>query len=522
MSIAPARQVVKSDGGTNNQSRFSFSRIIEAAKQEATGAKTSSYLVTTATTGLIYVIVSLFIISITPTEYLLILWVILSFIFAISFSPIRYAMEELLRQLFPSIDYDAHALVKRLNTISYSSLTLNDLSRLFFQDFMVSFDVPESAFIFVQSQNYLIKTSDHFTNLHSLQKEEIDTLFQHLSHEMIATKKLKNDTANKILKAYHIRVITPLTNNNVLVGLLLLGAKYSQKPYTTKDLKVLNAIAPKIGFAIKNARSHERVQHRNLALIEELREANEKLRQANRQLRTDDKLKDEFVYVATHELKNPVTAMKGYLSLIKEGTYGNIPDKLQGPIDQLDSSNQQLIALLNNLLQIARAEAQKLVIDTTPIIICKVIDEVIHDLKPLADQKNIQIIHSCKNPSISVMAHRERAREIINNLVSNAIKYSDRGVIDISHEINQDMLVTHVKDQGVGISLQDQKKMFTRFFRVEEEAAKGIPGTGLGLFIVKQLIEKMGGRIWFTSKLNEGSDFSFSLPLAHTYSLKTE
>ena len=517
----PARQVVKIDSDKEILPRFSLSRILDAAKQEATGTKTSNYLITTASTGLLFVVISLVVTDLAPPEHLLDVWIVLSFLFAISFSPIRYAMEELLRQLFPSFDYDAHLIIKRLNAISYSSLTLNDLSRLSFQEFSVSFDVPESAFIFVQGQNYLIKTSDHFTNLHSLQKPEIDTLFQHLSREFQATKSLRNDAANKILSAYHIKVVTPLTNNNQLLGLFVMGTKYNQKPYTTKDLKVLNAISPKIGFAIKNARAYERVKRRNDALISELQTANNQLRLANRQLRRDDKLKDEFVYIATHELKNPVTAMKGYLSLIKEGTYGALPSKLQDPFSQIDASNQQLIALLNNLLNIARAEAQKLIIKTQPVTICKVIDEVLHDVQALANQHHLSLTHTCPNPAIAVMADKDRLREIINNLVTNAIKYSEQGVIDVTHEIVQDTLITHIKDQGVGISETDQKQLFTRFFRVEEEAAKGIPGSGLGLFICRQLIEKMGGKIWYASKLNEGSTFSFSLPLSHTYTLKT-
>jgi len=120
------------------------------------------------------------------------------------------------------------------------------------------------------------------------------------------------------------------------------------------------------------------------------------------------------------------------------------------------------------------------------------------------------------------MAEKERLREIISNLLSNAIKYSDKGNIEVSHEIENDLFVTHVKDEGVGISDKDQKMIFTRFFRVEEEAAKGIPGTGLGLFIIKELIQRMSGQIWFKSKSNAGSTFSFSLPLARTYSLRAE
>jgi signal transduction histidine kinase len=344
----------------------------------------------------------------------------------------------------------------------------------------------------------------------------------HLSRQLNSVKSLNNHEANQLLKTYHIKIITPLTNNADLVGIMVLGTKYNQKPYTTKDMKVLDAIAPKIGFAIKNAQTYERVKHKHDALFDELKSKNEELRLANRQLKKDDKLKDEFVYIATHELKNPVTAMKGYLSLIQEGTYGKIEGKLQNAVNQIDQSNQQLISLLNNLLNIARAEAQKLDIKTQPVAICKIIDEVSKDVKPLLNQKNLAFSHSCKNPAVSVMADKERLREIINNLLSNAIKYSEKGTIEVSHEIVQDHLVTHIKDQGVGISNHDQKQLFTRFFRVEEEAAKGIPGSGLGLFIVKQLIEKMSGKIWFQSNLGEGSTFSISLPLARTYALKTE
>jgi signal transduction histidine kinase len=502
--------------------RFSLQRILDAARQEATGTKTSNYLITTAATGFFFMTVSLLVIRAVPYESQGPTYLLLSFIFALSFSPIRYASEELMRQLFPSFDYDSHTLIKRLNTISYSSLTLNELSTLFFQEFAVSFNVPESAFIFITGKNYLIKTSGHFTNLHSLKKEEINTLIEHLSRQLNTFKNLNSHEANHLLKTYHIKAVSPLTNNADLVGILLLGTKYNQKPYTTKDLKVLDAIAPKIGFAIRNARAYERVKHKNDTLFDELKTKNEALRQANRQLKKDDQLKDEFVYIATHELKNPVTAMKGYLSLIQEGAFGPVEGKLKHAVDQIDQSNQQLISLLNNLLNIARTEAQKLNIKTQAVAICKIIEEVTQDVKPLLDQKGLSLTHSCQNRAVAVMADKERLREIMSNLISNAIKYSETGIIDISHEIIQDQLVTHVKDQGVGISEHDQKQLFTRFFRVEEEAAKGIPGSGLGLFIVKQLIEKMGGKIWFQSKLGEGSTFSISLPLARTYALKSE
>ena len=213
--------------------------------------------------------------------------------------------------------------------------------------------------------------------------------------------------------------------------------------------------------------------------------------------------------------------MKGYLSLMEEGAFGKIPKKLQHPLKQIDDSNGQLITLLNNLLQIARAEAHSIELKTTSTNICDIVQDVIEDVQALADQKKLKFYHTCSNKAVQVMADKERLREIINNLLSNAIKYSTQaGKVEITHEIMQDKLITHIKDNGVGIPKKDQDKIFSRFFRVEQEAAKGIPGTGLGLFIVKQLIEKMGGRIWFESVLAQGSTFSFSLPLTKTYSLK--
>lgn len=507
-SVLPARQ-------------FSLKKILLAAQTEATGAKTTSYLITTIATGLIFVLVTLFLQLLFSLP--LYLNLVLAFVFALLFSPTRYAMEELIRQVFPGTDYDSHQLVKRLNTISYGSLTLDTLSATFFAELADGLAAPEAAFIFLPARGEpVVKVSDRFQNLLSLTDGQLKTLLKDLPNLNYPHARLNTPAANHLLDIYHIKLVLPLTNNADLVGLMLLGSKDPQKPYTTKDKKVLTAIAPKIGFAVKNAFAYEKIEAKNLKLIADLEQSNQQLRQANKRLRKDDKLKDEFLFIATHELKNPITAMKGYISLIKEGIYGHIPVKLRPPIEQIDFSNEQLIALLNNLLQIARYEAQRLDIKTQPLPICEVIERVITDLKPLSDQKHLSLVHSCQNQAVKVMADRERLHEIMSNLLTNAVKYSDHGTITISHTISQDKLVTHIQDEGVGIKPEDQTKIFTRFFRVEEEAARGIPGSGLGLFIVKKLLEKMNGSIWFTSRQGHGSTFSFALPLAPTHARKHE
>jgi signal transduction histidine kinase len=504
------------------RTHFSLSRILEAAQQEATGAKTTSYLVTTIMTGAIYAGISSVIIAQLPITWLIPAWIILSFIFAVSFSPLRYGTEEFIRQLFPLADYNSHHLIKRLNSISYSSLTLERLTTHFFQEFEINLSVPNLFFLILDQAGNRTTRYHGFTSIPDLSPLEIQELARATHQKPTLSKNIRPDRLKQLLLSHQVKVVLPLTNNESVHGLLLLGEKTNRHSYTTKDLKVLEAIAAKVGFAIQNAREYERVAIHNQQLIDNLEQANQKLTQANDRLRHDDKLKDEFIYIATHELKNPVTAMRGYLSLIDEGHYGDIPPYLKEPLSMAVSANQQLITLLNNLLQIARTEATNIQIVTKPVIICEIIDGVMRDVRALADQKNLNMVHACPNPSVTVMSEKERLREIVSNLLSNAIKYSDQGAIEVYHEIDGDNYITHVKDQGVGISDKDQKMIFTRFFRVEEEAAKGIPGTGLGLFIIKEILERMDGKIWFTSKLGEGSIFSFSLPLARTYTLKTE
>jgi signal transduction histidine kinase len=504
-----------------SQPRFSLSRILLAAQQEATGTKTTSYMLTTILAGSLYALVSLMILQGIPASWLIPAWIGLSFAFAIAFSPLRYGAEEIIRQLFPYADYNSHQLIKRLNAISYSSLTLERLTTHFFQELEINLSVNKALFLTLDKDGNRTTRLHGFDSIPDLDPLEVLELSKATHQRPADVSHIRPDHLRHKLESHDIKVVVPLTNNENLLGLLILGPKDNQHGYTTKDLKVLGAIAPKVGYAIQNTREYERVSTHNQELITNLENANQKLREMNDKLKHDDKLKDEFIYVATHELKNPVTAMRGYLSLIEEGRFGPIPDTLKTPLDQVLSSNQQLITLLNNLLQIARIEATTISFTTKPIAICEVIDQVTRDLKALADQKNLTITHDYANPSITVIAEKERLREIISNLISNAIKYSDKGTIEITHEIDKDVFVTHVKDEGVGISEKDQKMIFTRFFRVEEEAAKGIPGTGLGLFIIKELIQRMEGKIWFTSKLGTGSVFSFSLPLARTYTFRT-
>ena len=246
--------------------------------------------------------------------------------------------------------------------------------------------------------------------------------------------------------------------------------------------------------------------------IEDLGVAFNKMTEGLKELQA---LKDEFVFIAAHELKTPVAAIKGYLSIINDGLAGPVNDKVKDFIVKVLNANARLIRLVEDLLEVARSEAGRIKIDVAPIDISLVIKETMGELKPLADEKSIKVNYEEFAGLPKVLADAGRVREILVNLIGNSIKYTlGSGSVDISHEVAENNLVTHIKDHGIGMSKEAQAKLFTKFYRVATKETANITGTGLGLFIVKQIIEKMGGKIWVESIEGQGSTFSFSLPLA--------
>ena len=236
-----------------------------------------------------------------------------------------------------------------------------------------------------------------------------------------------------------------------------------------------------------------------------------------------EELKNEFVYVAAHELRAPVTAIKGYLELVFDGSAGPLSKEMEHLLLPVKRSNERLVNLVNDLLKVARSEAGKLEIAIAPTNIQEEISAILDEIRPLAMQRNMSISYNRDNPIPLVMVNAGSFKEIIMNFASNAVKYgNDNGSISVTHEIQSSMVATSITDNGRGMSEEDQKHLFQKFFRAGDVKKTSIEGTGLGLFITKELVEKMGGTLSVTSKLGVGTTFTVAFSMVEEKHLSIE
>jgi signal transduction histidine kinase len=227
-----------------------------------------------------------------------------------------------------------------------------------------------------------------------------------------------------------------------------------------------------------------------------------------------NKTKTEFVSIASHQLRSPVSAIKWQIELLLSHlTEGMNPKQLE-IIKEVNRSNERMNRLVSDLLDVARIEQGRFALISEDFNMVEAIQEVIEELDINIKTNGVKVSFSSPEENIIVNGDKRRIKMVAENIISNAAKYSHEGG-DVSVELlltGRDVVVS-VRDYGVGIPLEQQKKVFSKFFRSDNIVRYKTDGTGLGLYIAKNIMEQSGGKIWFTSKENSGSVFNFSLPL---------
>lgn len=277
---------------------------------------------------------------------------------------------------------------------------------------------------------------------------------------------------------------------------------------------------------IKSGDEIESLSYSFASLIDRLLQKEESLKKtgielvaANGKLKQLDKLKDEFVSLASHELRTPMTAIKSYLWMALAGKGGALNDKQKYYLERSYTATNRLIKLVNDMLNVSRIESGRISLDIKPIDITKIITDVIAEVTPRAQEFGLVVTFTPPSPPLpAVVADIDKIKEILINLIGNSLKFTPPGgQVGVFATHKDNIVVVEVRDSGKGIKAEDLPKLFQKFATIGTAylTKQNTQGTGLGLYISKSLVEKQGGRMWLHSDgENKGTSFYFSLPIA--------
>ncbi len=228
-----------------------------------------------------------------------------------------------------------------------------------------------------------------------------------------------------------------------------------------------------------------------------------------------DRMKSDLISIVSHELRSPLTSIKGYVDLMVAGDLGEVPESMKSYLSIVSTNASKLAALIDDMLDLSRIESGKLVMSFGKVEIKYLCDYVYLTLKPQAEQKNHDFQLYMETKTV-VSGDVDRLQQALTNLVSNAIKYTpEGGSVEIRAGTRNGKALISVKDSGIGISPENQKKLFQKFYRVKNDKTRNIGGTGLGLCIAESIIKAHEGRITLKSSEGQGSTFEIELPTFH-------
>ena len=286
----------------------------------------------------------------------------------------------------------------------------------------------------------------------------------------------------------------PLSARGRTIGLLS-AYFHDQRELTDTQARALRTIARLVSVANENA-----------DLVGELRVNNLQLERANR-------LKSEFLASVSHELRTPMNAIIGYTKLMLDGLDGEMTAQQQTDLFRVAQAADNLLGLINGLLDLAKIEAGKMELNIEEVNITDVTDEAVELVRPHADEKGLEVRSLIPQGLPTVWADRARVRQVLANMLANAVKFTERGSVSVAATAAEGWVTVSVVDTGVGISPEAQAYVFDEFRQADSSTTRRYGGTGLGLAISKRLVTLHGGRIWVDSEIGRGSTFHFTLPI---------
>ena len=443
----------------------------------------------------------------------------LSIALVLTYPIIKRGFDKFTNRFFFRDAYEPQLFLDELNKTLVSSLEIDKL----LQKSSLIIDANLKS----QSCSFYIRDTSYFSsrllgdNQAKITDEEMRRIQDLLInvHKKVITTALEGDTPEEqeiieILKKHNIeilaRLVSTLDFDVAGIGYFVLGSKSSGNIYSTQDVKIIEIVANELVIAVENALRFEEIEQFNVTLQKKIDDATKALKKSNAKLLALDEAKDEFISMASHQLRTPLTSVKGYLSMLSEGDAGKLNETQRNFIDQAFVSSQRMVYLIADLLNVSRLKTGKFIIEPAPTYLPDVIESEIAQLSQTVESRGLTMKYDKPKEFPMLMLDETKIRQVVMNFTDNAIYYTPSGGnIELKLHMVGDVAEFTVTDTGLGVPKAEQPHLFTKFYRAGNARKARPDGTGLGLFMAKKVVVSSGGAIIFSSTEGKGSTFGF-------------
>lgn len=440
-------------------------------------------------------------------------YIILALIFTPTVYWLKRRFDRITNKLFFQDAYDAQVVLDELSDVLVGNIELEKLLKgsdkvitnnlkVTYCSFGILDDSTEGDVRFLGANLAGDDKLNHFLKSTDLQKLQF-----------VATEDLphKFTDYHEVLRKHNIAVVVRLITHSGCLGYVLLGDKKSGNSYNRADTKLLTIISDELALAIQNALRFEEIQQFNITLQHKIDEATKALRHANDKLKALDEVKDEFISMASHQLRTPLTSVKGYVSMVLEGDAGKLSTMQKKLLDEAFISSQRMVYLIADLLNVSRLRTGKFVIEPKPTQLADLIEGEIAQLANTVKSKNLTFTFDKPKDFPLLMLDETKIRQVVMNFADNAVHYTpNNGHITVSLEDSPETIEFTVTDDGIGVPVAEQHHLFSKFYRADNAKKYRPDGTGLGLFMAKKVVVAQGGAVIFKSSEGKGSTFGFT------------
>ncbi len=310
-------------------------------------------------------------------------------------------------------------------------------------------------------------------------------------------------------------ILSPILPKQDNRGFIFAGTEDPDTVITSGDEELIKILATQLGQALENARLFEKTWNAQQELEKKVAERTQELTAALEEVKKASKRKTDFVSSVSHELRTPLTSIKGYAAILLTGKLGALPPEAKERLEKINRHSDELGHIVNELLDISRIESGKVAMNLESCDLKSIVDKIDDLLSGQLKDKQINLEVKLKPGEFKALIDQAQISRVFINLVGNAMKFTPaQGKISISAEKKEGMIQVDVSDTGCGIPADYLEAIFEEFFRIENSINQEVKGTGLGLALVKRIIEAHQGKIWVESKAGSGSTFSFTLQQA--------